>query len=433
MPARRILVVTYYYPPDASVGSRRWKAMVDSLRELGHDVTVVTTEAWGSDGADDYGVVRSRDLSANTRLRGLLGRPGLPSRGKPDQIQKPAPRLLADGLIPDGYLAAWAPSAAIAVRRVIRARQIDCLVTSGPPHSAHIVGLMTGKSRPAWIADFRDGWRFEPPREPWPTRVQAVADDWLERSVVRAADVAVGVTAPIADDLRERYGTPAVCVPNGWDPRVEVSLASTTVALDRSFTNVVHTGALSASGGRDPAPLIEAMWDLYRSDDPRAVRLRLVLAGRLSEADLEILRACPQNVVHIGHISPSDAFALQRQADALLLLTTVGRRSEATGKLFEYLISGRPIVALAKDNEAARIVGQTGTGIIAAPDVRNAIADALLAVVDGRLADSYEPRSLEQYIYPAPARQVAEQVEVAMALAKLRIEAASPPRRALRG
>jgi glycosyltransferase involved in cell wall biosynthesis len=394
--------------------------MADSLRELGHQVTILTTEAWGLDGADEHGVLRSRDLSASTRLRRLLSRPELPSPGKPPRIQKPAPRLLADGLVPDGYLASWVPSAVMAARRLVRARAIDCLVTSGPPHSAHVVGLLTGEPRPAWIADFRDGWRFEPPREAWPTRPQAMADAWFERKVVRAADVAVGVTEPIVDDLRARHGAQAACVPNGWDPRAEAAVADARLDLDTSFMNVVHTGMLSASAGRDPAPLIDAMWDLFRSGDPLAASLRLVLAGRLSETDLEILRTCPPNIVHIGHLAPTEAFALQRRADALLLLTTVGRRSEATGKLFEYLNSGRPIVALARDNEAARIVEQTETGIIAAPDARDSIADALMAVVDGRLAASYKPRNLERYRYPGPAREFAEQVELAITLAQQR-------------
>ena len=103
-------------------------------------------------------------------------------------------------------------------------------------------------------------------------------------------------------------------------------------------------------------------------------------------------------IAHIGHLERTATAALQRDADALLLITTAGHPSQATGKLFEYLTAGRPIIALAKDNEAARIVTDTRTGMTVAPDQPDEIADALLAAVDGRLAEAYSPRRLDQYI-----------------------------------
>jgi glycosyltransferase involved in cell wall biosynthesis len=105
------------------------------------------------------------------------------------------------------------------------------------------------------------------------------------------------------------------------------------------------------------------------------------------------------------------AAALQRDADALLLLTSVGHASQATGKLFEYLTAGRPIIALARGNEAARIVSETSTGLTVAPNDPEAIADALLAAADGRLAAAYDPHGLDQYVYPAPAEAFAAEIE----------------------
>lgn len=420
MPSRRILVASYYYPPDESIGARRWAAMADYLRELGHEVTVLTTTAWGSSPTDGQEVVRASDLAKSARLRLLLKRPALPEPGQAPPIQKVAPRLLTDGLVPDGYLATWAPYAALELRRLVQDRRIECIVTSGPPHSTHLIALAAGAARPAWIADFRDGWRFEPARPEWPLRAQRLIDTWLERRVVRSAEMVVGVTHPIVEDVRTRLGATAELVPNAWDPRSLIDPSIAPISLDAESVNVVHTGALSAVGGRDPSLLFEAMWQLHRSEDRVAQRIKLVLAGRLSQADVLLLERAPPNVLHVGHLPPGRTFALQRRSDALLLITAQGRRSEATGKLFEYLSAGRPIIALARDNEAARIVAGSRTGIVVAPERPDLIADALIAAADGRLSRSYHPKGVGRYVYPSPAAEFSARIEEAVGLARVR-------------
>ncbi len=112
-------------------------------------------------------------------------------------------------------------------------------------------------------------------------------------------------------------------------------------------------------------------------------------------------------------VSRAEALALQRSADALVLLTS-RNSSEATGKLFEYLFSGRPIVALAENNEAARIIRETNTGVTVPPDDVDAIAAALRQAASGELARAYSPRNLEWYEYPKTAEQMAELIEEAI-------------------
>jgi glycosyltransferase involved in cell wall biosynthesis len=107
--------------------------------------------------------------------------------------------------------------------------------------------------------------------------------------------------------------------------------------------------------------------------------------------------------------------ALQRSADALVLLTS-RNTSEATGKLFEYIGAGRPVLALAEGNEAERIVRETNVGVTVAPDDVDAIVQALRRVATGELARAYAPRNTEQYTYPEPARAMADLVEEAIVL-----------------
>jgi glycosyltransferase involved in cell wall biosynthesis len=428
MPRRRILVVSYYFPPTATVGGHRWHAMCRHLQRLGHETSVVTTAAEAAGPDDDaLGVVRVPDLVASPALRRLLRRPPLaaPAESAADtaslQLEKPAPALLTRVVMPDSYLVSWMPAALAATRRLIAERSIDVVVTTGPPHSTHVIGLLLGRRAPLWLADFRDGWGFEPLGAPWPTAPQRALDRALERRVVARADAVLGATRPIADDLADRLGGRASWVPNGWDPDRAPDGSATAPpgnpTASRDTVTLVHTGKLSGPRGRDPRPLFAALRAL-RAEGPVDGRreVRLVLAGQMDARDQALIAesGLGDAVEYVGVLDRRAVVVLQRDADALLLLTALQRNaSEATGKVFEYLASGRPIVALAHDNEAARIVSETCTGVVVPPDDDAAILDALRQMADGRLTRAYAPRALERFTYPGPALAVLDAVEQA--------------------
>jgi glycosyltransferase involved in cell wall biosynthesis len=403
----RILVVSFPFVPAHIVGAHRWQAMRDHLRERGHEVTVVTTSAFGTradDAAQD--VVRTADLMASPVLRRVLRRPPLPAHGTATVADTPAPGLLTKVVVPDGYLLSWTPYALAAVRRLLGERSYDAVVTTSPYESVHAIGLAV-RRRFAWLADFRDGWRFEPHRPPFPTAAQERLDAALERTVVRRADAVVAATEPIAVDFRERLGVDAAYVPNGWDPRLDVTLPDLgRPGSEEGWVTIAHTGGLSGSRGRDPRPFLRAL-AAFNARADGGPRLRLVLAGRKSTADEQLLAEADLGdaVHHLGLLDRAGAVALQRSADALLLLTG-DDRSEATGKLFEYLRAGRPILALAQANEAARIIGSTATGVCVRRDDAEAIAGALCGVADGSLARAHAPTGLERFTYPGPALAV---------------------------
>ncbi len=415
--SRRVLVVTYFFAPSTAVGGARWAAMARHLRALGHEVTIITSTVHGElPGAAGADVVRTWDLANAQALRRLLRRPAPAAPGTPT-IDTTAPRLLTRVVVPDSHVVSWMPGVLAATRRLLRERRIDCLITSGPPDSTHLLGLALGRGRPAWIADFRDGWRFEPLADPWPTRPQRMIEARLERAVARGADVVLGATRPIAEDFAARLGARAEWVPNGWDPELaaDVEGAMLPAVAEPGWATLVHTGTLSGPRGRDPRPLLRA---LRRVNDEagRRRRVRLVLAGRTAVEDQRLLAEAGlgESVRHVGLLERRAALALQRSADALVLLTG-SHSSEATGKLFEYLAAGRPILALAEANEAARIVGLTATGVTVAPLDEERIADALRTVADGTIAAGYAPRELERFTYPGPAVAVARLIEEAIA------------------
>lgn len=401
-----------------SVGGNRWLAMSKYLRRAGYEVEILTTSAFGSLPDDaQQSVHRVSDLIGSGALRGLLRRPPLPRAGEPAVDDTPPPAIVTKVVVPDHLAATWVPFAVVAARRLLAARTFDCVVTTSAYESTHLIPLGLGRRRPAWIADFRDGWTFHPWRPPFPTRSQRRLDAFLERRVVTTAEQTTCVEAPVAEDFRARLGVDAALVPNGWDPDLAAESDDVSLPeLDEDRLLLVHTGTMTGGWGRDPAPLLEALALLKAESPATAERLQLVLAGRLTRDERELIDsfALGNLVRHIGQVSRAQAIALQRRAGALVLITAPGLVWELPGKVFEYMGAERPVLALASGNEAARVIAETGIGWNVAPDDPSAIADALRRIASGELAHAYTPHDLARYTYPGPAETMAGIVESAI-------------------
>jgi glycosyltransferase involved in cell wall biosynthesis len=419
-PPRRILVVTYAYPPMPSVGGNRWLAMAKYLRRSGHEVTILTTAAFGRlQGPDEASVVRAQDLMSAPWLRTLMRRPPLPVEGGETPVDKPVPGLVTKVIVPDHYLVTWVPFAARAARVLQRERPVDCLVTTSAYESTHLVALACGRARPPWVADFRDGWTYHPWREPFPTRAQARLDSLMEARVVRGAERVAAVERPVRDDFRARLHVDATHVPNGWDPELEGALREEELPeLPAGRVTLVHTGRMMGPWGRTPQPLLAGLARLRAQHPELAARLLLVLAARPDRREQELLDSHRLDglVRHVGQLSRGGALALQRRADVLVLLTAPDLVWELPGKVFEYIGARRPILALAQGNEAARVVEETATGVTVSPRDIDGIAAALATAARGELGAAYRPRDLERYTYPAPAHAMEAEIERAISL-----------------
>jgi glycosyltransferase involved in cell wall biosynthesis len=421
-PQRSILLVAYFYPPSRDTGAHRPASMARHLRRLGHRVTVLTTSAYGglpddsgpqTDGPSG-GVSRTADLQlARARLR---GHDRVDSLFDSDTYSG-RPHPLSRVIVPEPLALAWAPFAVRAARRLHRERDFDCVLTTSPPESAHLVGRALQRQGVPWVADLRDGWTFEPLRPPFPTGLQRRADEALERRLLSAADAVVCVSHPVVEDLRNRSIADPLLIPNGWDPDAEAAVAGAGDAaemLDSERISLVYTGRFG-SYGRDPRPLLEALRSLGGSDPKAAERLELVVAGPLTDEERPEFESDfgPMSVRLLGALPRERALALQRAADALLLIAHPTRTQLPNFKLFEYLATGRPILALAAGTEAGRIVTETGAGEAVRADDPVAIEAALRDLVAGRLAPPPEDASRE-YSYPLLAERMSEALEAAI-------------------
>lgn len=297
---REILFVAYHYAPAEHAGTRRVMAFAKYLPSAGYNPVVLTTALRGRFAADAaQGIVRADELL------GLLVRRyrALRLRGVPAAQRAATPvfdattgvtRRLMGLLIPDVQIT-WLPLALRQGLQVIRGRPIELIFSSSPPPTAHLVALgLKRRTGLPWVADFRDGWTFEPPNpvalsSPLRRRVELA----LERRVVLAADRIVTVNQAIAADLARRYPGAAAklaVIPNGYDPTDFAGLAPRGERSPRM--RLVHTGALTLSrADTSLAGLLEALRRLRARLPALAQDIELVLVGELAAAERALLGA----------------------------------------------------------------------------------------------------------------------------------------------
>jgi glycosyltransferase involved in cell wall biosynthesis len=365
----RLLLVTMYFPPAAGGGVQRALKLATHLPELGIETHVLTPDdaKWHQRDENEplpalARVHRCRYVGPRMQLRGreLHGSRGL------ERIATEGQLLLRRLLVPDAA-APWLLTAIPAALRIVRRCRIDAVLTTSPPDSLHLLGAaVRAATGVRWIADLRESIEASPFRHREVRGERSVA-----RLVAGRADAIVVVTAPIAAELRRlRPRGPVEVIENGCDLEDFDGLSYHPGERFR----ITHTG--SFLDFRDPRPFLRA---LARSDNSIVARFvgdfrpaDLAYAEQLGVADrLELLPFLPRR----------RSLALQRDSEALLLLVAdaAGRgQAVLTGKLFEYLAAGRPILAAAPpDGEAAALVRETGSGLVVAPDDVDGLVAAL--------------------------------------------------------
>jgi glycosyltransferase involved in cell wall biosynthesis len=396
--------------------ARRAAGLTRYLSELGHRVTVLTSMMGGSGPVPAAAhTVRTRDLLVsplNWRRDNLAALQGERSGGT-----VAAPSAIAAWTVPDLQLVGWSPFALTRALGLARRERFDCVITTSPPASSHLVGLALQARGVPWVADFRDGWTFESQRPAWGTPVLGHVDRALERLVVTRADAVSAVTGPIADDLESRFGRPAQTITNGFEPGGSDATPAPAPARPGARRTLVHTGTL-AYGGRPLAPLIAGVRALRAIAPQAAGRLEVVLIGPATDAErAEVSEGGVDDVIRFaGSVAHDEAVAAQRSADGLLVITGPGQSGVATGKLFEYLSTGHPILVIGADTAAATIVRDAGAGIGLDRDDPHALATVLRELAEHpEQLPRPTPEAVAAYSYPALAEQMAGLVERAIA------------------
>jgi len=400
-----VLMLAYYFPPLGGGGVQRTLKHVKYLPDAGFDAIVLTTRfGWspvrdptlGEDVRPGTLVIRAPELPLRLvkwGLGGVLRRARLPGHltsyvGWPDEM------------------VGWVPGATWHALRAVRRHRPDVLYSTLSPASAHLVALAVSRlTGIPWVADFRDGWTRNPQGERV-ARPFAGLSARLERAVVRRARYLVIVDESV-ELLEVEPGDPRlVLIRNGVDPD-DVPPVSPRARGERF--RISYVGALY--GERNAAPVFAALRALVDRGviDPEHLELRIV--GSASVAADANVDALP--VTWTGYVDHAAAIAEMAAADVLLFYAPSVNRGPS-GKIYEYLVSGRPILCVAGgDNFAFQLVQELGAGQCAEPEDPASIEDAIermyLSWRDGTLGVGPEVReeTLRRFSRPALAGALA--------------------------
>ena len=321
----------------------------------------------------------------------------IPNRKKQSLLQRTMLWIRGNIFIPDARVLWVKPSVAF-LSKYIAENGIDTIITTGPPHSLHLIGLKIKKvANVKWVADFRDPWTtIGYHKELKLSASAAKKHKVLERKVLNVADNLI-VTSPTTKAEFERLTTkPITVITNGYDTE--------TIAkqpLDEHFT-IAHIGSFLSE--RNPPVLWEVLADLVAENQYFRDSFRLKLIGAVSHEVLNAIanaRLC-EYVDNKGYVSHDEAITEQRKSQVLLLveIDSPDTRCIIPGKLFEYMVSERPILAIGPDGaDFAGIIRTTNTGIFVTYNEKDRLKEFVLQCFSQYLEGTLKSHALglQQY------------------------------------
>ncbi len=302
----------------------------------------------------------------------------------------------------------WVPNAIRAARRIIRRHGIQAVLVTAPPFSVFLIGNSLKRSFPSirLISDFRDEWlRF------YLTDFEFLRDDsirrraeQIERETVTLSNLVVAVTDSSLREIRSRYpaqpDSKFALVHNGYDPEALQPLFESRSAPAAPRDKVIITHLGTAYRTASPSWYFQAL-DLLPHDLRSRIETRFI--GRISETEQQLLASRGPGVRILGFLPQQEA--LRWIADTDYLLLTMTNDFSLPGKLFEYLASGKPIIALSPPNgEVARLIAEAEAGWCVPHDrpdaVRDVLAEAVRLALAGRPPFRTRREVVEQYQRP---------------------------------
>jgi glycosyltransferase involved in cell wall biosynthesis len=367
---RRLLLVTYYFPPSAAVAAYRMLGFARHLPAFGWQVGVVAPPSVPYEPVDE---TLTKRVPPDTAYFTAPYPSSLPARI--------ARRFIHHGI--------WLPRALATAVRAINEFKPDAVLTSGPPHCVHLLGLFLKRFyQLPWAACLRDPWVTTGP----PIRGFGIRRGWAricEQRVFQAADCVIANTPQGYDGLRKAFPhleNKLTFVTNGFDP--DFFPPPRPIGTPQDRLTILHAGELYL--GRDPRPLLDAIKALGDSRALSQPSIRLRILGQSTDPRVDLVNAIRdrglESIVELGGQVPySEALDAMTKADVLLLLDTPGRRIGIPAKLFEYLGAARPILALTEpDGDVAWVLRTSGAPHrIASPREPDQIRQAILELRDG--------------------------------------------------
>ena len=372
----KVLIITYYWPPAGGPGVQRWLKFVKYLRDFEIEPVVYIPEN------PHYPLVDESLKVEVPRNLEIIRKPIFEPYAIASLFSKKETDKISSGLIPDEEKQGLLQKAMLYIRgnyfvpdarkfwvkpsvefllEYLQEQKIRTVITTGPPHSLHLIGLgLKEELDIRWIADFRDPWTSIGYHEQLKlTAATREIHKELESRVLKAADQVITTSFTTKQEFKEITTTPIAVITNGYDvERINKP------ALDTNFS-ISHIGSLLA--GRNPQNLWKALAELISENKDFRTDFRLKLVGAVGEGVLGSIKKAglESNLELRGYVSHKEALELQ-QASQLLLLIEIDSeetRGIIPGKLFEYMVANRPILAVGPmEADIEKIIRETNTG-----------------------------------------------------------------------
>ncbi len=355
---RKVLIIAYYWPPAGGPGVQRWLKFVKYLPEFNVEPIVYVPEN------PTYPIVDDNLLTEIPEGVKVLKQPIFEPYGLAAFFGKKETKQISSGLIPkqkkQSFLERlllwvrgnffipdarkyWVKPSVSYLKDLIEQEQITTIITTGPPHSLHLIGhKLKQKCDVTWWADFRDPWTTIGYHNKLKlSNYAAKKHKRLEKQVLNAADGLIVTSAKTKLEFEKITKTPVHVLTNGFE------VAPPLVTLDQKFT-LAHIGSLLTD--RNPIALWQALSELVKENENFAKHLQLNLIGVVGEDVRQSIASHQLNkyVSYLGYVSHEEVIAHQAKSQVLLLLEINAEETQAIipGKLFEYLIAKRPILAI---------------------------------------------------------------------------------------
>ncbi|MET2985680.1 glycosyltransferase [Aureibaculum conchae] len=371
----KVLIITYYWPPAGGSGVQRWLKFVKYLTEFGIEPIVYTVDN-ANYAIEDYTLQHEIPVSVdalkqpikepNTILSFFGNKNKKTSAGfltdNPSFFGKVLQYVRANYFIPDARKY-WIKPSLNYLTDYLKDNPVDVIITTGPPHSLHLIGLQLKKSLSLkWIADFRDPWTDIDYFHKLPLTQKSIKKhNQLEEEVVSTADCVLVVGNTMKHNFL-KYNKNIEVITNGYDGELNTS----EVELDNKFS-LVHVGMVNVD--RNPKVLFTVLSELINENESFAKDFQLTLVGKLAN---EVVASIENNNLKsntkiIDYLPHNEVVDFHNKAQVLLLLVNnvPSAKGIITGKIFEYLQAKRPIFAIGpKDGDLADIINQTSSGAV---------------------------------------------------------------------
>ncbi len=379
---KKVLIITYYWPPSGGAGVQRWLKFAKYLSDFGWEPIIYTVEN-GEYPVLDYDLLDEVPKGI-TVLKTPIWEPysiykKFTGRKKEDKInsgflsEKKNPKLLeklsiwirGNLFIPDARKFWIKPSVNFLTNYLID-NPVDIVVSSGPPHSSHIIALkLKEKNKLPWLADFRDPWtNIDYYKELLLSKKSDLKHKKLENIVLNKADKVITIGKSLSEELKALGANNIDVIENGFDP--DDFQSNEYISLDKKFS-IAHIGSFTPS--RNHIIFWQAIKELIAENSNFSKELKIQLVGKVDySVKMNIEKyGLEKHVNYIGYVPHGEVIEYQKKANLLLLMinNTPNAKGIITGKVFEYIASKRPILVVGpEDGDLSTIINTTKSGIV---------------------------------------------------------------------